>query len=358
MSETVSTQKGFLTDVVIIRPVLVVLLVFYHAFAIYSGGWKPLSGYPEIKVYWWLDKLSYAFMLEMFVLISGYVFGYQVRVKGVEKLQSKTLFFNKIKRLMLPSVVFSILYFVLFRDAHNQPVWEICYEIIAGVGHMWFLPMLFLCFVGIWVVERIQINPKILFPVLLLLSISPLPLLPFNLRQAFYYFVFFYLGYYIQRNDIDWYRHCNKRSTLFLLVLFIVLFFLLTWLNDNITHFIKMDDDNLLLKMLVVIINKASKIIYSLTGIAMVFCFIWANNNSNNQRNNIPKKWLIDLGGLCMGVYLFQQFIIVALYNYTSLPSLAGPYILPWLGFIIALLGSLFLSWLFNKTKIGRILIG
>lgn len=70
------SKTNRLTNVIIIRPILIVLLVFYHAFAIYSGAWDPIEGYPEVPVYWWLDKLSYAFMLEMFVFISGYVFGF------------------------------------------------------------------------------------------------------------------------------------------------------------------------------------------------------------------------------------------------------------------------------------------
>jgi len=65
-----NAPKSILTNVSIIRPILFVLLVFYHAFAIYSGAWSPIEGYPVIKAYWWLDKLSYAFMLEMFVFIT------------------------------------------------------------------------------------------------------------------------------------------------------------------------------------------------------------------------------------------------------------------------------------------------
>ena len=78
-------QNGFLTEVVIIRLFLIVLLVLYHSFAPFSGGWNPIGNYPDVRAYWWLAKLSYAFMLEMFVLVSGYVFGFQVRTKGPEK---------------------------------------------------------------------------------------------------------------------------------------------------------------------------------------------------------------------------------------------------------------------------------
>lgn len=85
-------EKKLLTNVAVIRPILIVLLVFYHAFAPYSGAWEPIEGFPEIPAYWWLDWLSYAFMLEMFVFVSGYVFGYQVRTKGESKQEAKNLF--------------------------------------------------------------------------------------------------------------------------------------------------------------------------------------------------------------------------------------------------------------------------
>ena len=52
-------QKSILSTLSLIRPILLVLLVFYHAFAIYSDAWDPIEGYPEVPGYWWLDKLSW-----------------------------------------------------------------------------------------------------------------------------------------------------------------------------------------------------------------------------------------------------------------------------------------------------------
>lgn len=106
----INNQSDYLYDAAILRLVLVFLLVYYHAFAIYSGAWDSLNGYPEIKAYWWLDKLSFAFMLEAFVFVSGYVFGYQVRCKGEEKLKADSVIVGKFKRLMIPCLLFSIIY--------------------------------------------------------------------------------------------------------------------------------------------------------------------------------------------------------------------------------------------------------
>ena len=50
-------QKQFLSSVSLIRPILLVLLVFYHAFAIYGGAWVPIESCPEVPVYRWLVKI-------------------------------------------------------------------------------------------------------------------------------------------------------------------------------------------------------------------------------------------------------------------------------------------------------------
>lgn len=355
MSEPVSSHKSLLTNVVIVRPLLVVLLVFYHAFAIYSGGWKPINGFPEIRLYWWLDKLSYAFMLELFVLISGYVFGYQVRTKGDYKLKAKYLIPNKIKRLMLPSVLFSILYYCIFRGFSTQSIIKTVYEIIIGTGHMWFLPMLFMCFLIIMVVERFNITPKILIPILFIISCCPLPQLPINLNQTFYFFSFFYLGYFVQRKDVDFTKYYNTKTCFILGALFFVLFSSLTMINDKISYTIEATNITIGLKAIALAFNNFSRVIFSITGIAWVFCIISVLEKKNRI---VIHQWIIEFGGLSMGVYIFQQFVLKLLYNYSNLPYWAGPYFLPWLGFFITLFGSVILTWIFLKTRVGRALIG
>lgn len=191
-------KTAFLSEVAIIRPILIFLLVFYHAFAIYSGAWAPIKGYPDVPVYWWLDKLSYVFMLEMFVFISGYVFGFQIRTKGNEKLKAKNLLWGKFKRLMIPCIVFSLLYILLFGNI-AQPVQKTVYDLLNGVGHMWFLPMLFWCFVGVWVIEKLRLKAKWIIPVLVLCSICSF--LPMSLRMGtdMYYMFFFFWAISLRR---------------------------------------------------------------------------------------------------------------------------------------------------------------
>ena len=48
MSDNKANQNKLIQEVVVIRPILIVLLVFYHAFAIYSGAWAPIEGLLEV----------------------------------------------------------------------------------------------------------------------------------------------------------------------------------------------------------------------------------------------------------------------------------------------------------------------
>ena len=352
-------QKQLLTNVAIIRPTLIVLLVFYHAFAPYSGAWPPIDGFPDMPVYWWLDKLSYAFMLETFVFISGYVFGYQVRMKGKSKLKVKNLLGGKFKRLMIPSMVFSFFYILLLKDI-TQPIGRTFYGVINGVAHMWFLPMLFWCFVMVWIIEKLHLRTRYVLALLLICSILSFVSLPLQLNHTMYYMLFFYIGYIIQRNNISIDKYYTSTYCIVLILLFVILFPSLTLIKEYINGLFfegswDLPSKQIITKIIHKILINLVTIIYSLIGLAMLFVCVGTFEKKHHQP--LP-QWLINVGNLCMGVYLFQQFILMALYKHTILPAILGPVYLPWISFVIALIGSFSLSYIFNKNKIGRLLIG
>ena len=354
---TQPTPKKLLYNVSIIRPILLVLLVFYHAFAIYSGAWAPIEGYPEVQAYWWLDKLSYAFMLEMFVFISGYVFGFQVRTKGEEKLKAKNLLWGKFKRLMIPCMVFSLLYILLFGNI-TQPVQKTLYGLVNGVGHMWFLPMLFWCFVGVWVIEKLHLIPKVILPILVVASLVSFLPLPLRLSGTMYYMLFFYVGYILQKEDVSLERFYTLKHSVLTLLLCCVLFPTFTLLKEKLGNASgggNAVDNQLIIKALNLSLSKLLQIIYAFVGLAMLFVFV--GYKEKGRKGEIP-QWLTSFGNLCFGVYLLQQFILKGLYNYTELPAILGCYGLPWVGFIVTLISSVLIAFLMVKTKIGRFLIG
>lgn len=124
--------------------VLIVLLVLYHAFTIFNRAWEKSMDYPDVPAYWWIATSSHAFMLEAFVSMSGYVFGYQVKIKGHEMLSFNNLIIHKAKRLLFPGLLFSVVYYILYYDL-QKTIGEIAYTVANGCGYLWFLPMLFWC---------------------------------------------------------------------------------------------------------------------------------------------------------------------------------------------------------------------
>lgn len=343
-----SAKNQRLSNITVIRPVLVVLLVFYHAFAIYGGAWNPIEGFPEIRAYWWLDWLSYACMLETFVFVSGYVFGYQVRTKGEIKLKANNLFLGKLKRLILPCALFSLLYILIYGDI-QQPLTQTLYALINGYAHMWFLPMLFWCFGLIWVIEKLKIKPVVVLPILFMLSLIAVDGLPLQFSHTMYYMPYFYVGYALQRYDVNLKGFYTKTNVFLSILLFAVLFVALTFLKESReTLFVSQD---IVVQAIKFMVGKLCMIGYATAGIIMLMILV--GYKERNSGLDVP-RWLVEVGNLCFGVYLFQQFILQAIYYYTDLPTVVGPYATPWVGFVIALFGSLFLAWICRLSKIGR----
>ena len=341
-------QGQRLANVAYIRLVLVVLLVFYHAFAIFGGAWEPIDGFADNQVYWWMDWLSYACMLESFVFVSGYVFGFQVRTKGEVKLKAGNLFLNKAKRLMLPCAIFSLLYLLIFEDI-TQPVGETLYDLVNGVAHMWFLPMLFWCFVLIWIIEKIRMKPRYVIPILVILSLFSVNGLPLQLSNTFYYMVFFYVGYALQRYDVSLDKYYTKRNAIISVLVFVVLFVSLTLLKENRDSIFT--SPSLAVQTAKFITGRICMLGYSGAGVIMLLTVFGYMLKGTDGR--VPGI-VVEIGNLCFGVYLFQQFILKAIYYYTDMPSFWGAVFTPWVGFVIALIGSLLLTWLCRLTSVGR----
>lgn len=84
-----------------------------HSFTCYNGSWAQPADFVDIPLYKWLTRITFAFTLEAFVFISGYLMAF--RQFTLKKSVSDVNFIvNKLKRLILPSVIFSIFYFIFF----------------------------------------------------------------------------------------------------------------------------------------------------------------------------------------------------------------------------------------------------
>jgi surface polysaccharide O-acyltransferase-like enzyme len=107
--------------------------------------------------------------------------------------------------------------------------------------------------------------------------------------------------------------------------------------------------------MIKIILINSSKVIYSFLGIVVVLTVV---GYFETKRTRPLNSWIINISGSCMGVYLLHQFILKAVYDFTNMPYILGPYLLPWFSFILTLIGSLLLTKGIKNFKIGKYLIG
>lgn len=345
----ITNERKCLNDVYIIRPIAIFLLIVYHSFIIYRGGWPEPIGYQYIGTYDWIATLCSAFRLELLVFCSGYLFALTL-VRKQQKLCE--IASSKAKRLLLPSVVFSILYVVLFFNTKEKSLLELLIVVITGTGHMWYLPMLYWVMLMCYGVDKLDysMKKKILgLGALPLFSILPLPL---QIDRAVYYALFFYLGMLIYRNREEIISKVKSLKQVFLgMSLFIFTYVIGLYVQEGDCMNVYIDSDNLIIKVFVVEFMKYVKIIYSILGI--VFIYVLVNYFLEVKRMKVA-PWVIKLSSYCFGIYLFQQFILQILYYKTSLPNLVGFYWLPWVGLIITLALSYLLTKLSLKTKLGR----
>lgn len=336
-----------LDEVTLMRTILAFLIVFMHSFTCYQGSWAKPEGYVDIPVYKWIARTSFAFTLEAFVFISGYLVAFQsIGLKRVVSL--KSLVINKLKRLLLPSVLFSCFYFFFFYEYNG--LGHFFYSIINGCGHMWFLPMLFWCFIGGWLLEQIKVKDRWKLVFLACLNLFWPISLPLRMTEASNFMFYFYLGYVVFKHFSHIKGTITRKHLCLLWTLFIVVFIVFRPLKEML---VIGDQDSNISKLLTMSGRSACQLFYAVIGtLSFYLTVIWYTEHHKIQ------PFTVKLASCCFGIYLFQQFVLKGLYYKTSFAEIVGPYWLPWLGFLIAAPLSFFLSTLLLKSKTGRFLIG
>lgn len=350
-------MRKILENVVIIRLILIVLLVMFHAFAIYNGAWEMPSGITTVKAYYFIASLSYSFMLETFVFIAGYVLGYQTRVKYSSVLPIKSCLLRKAKRLLIPSVLFSLLYILCFRDISEYSVLDYIYHVVNGVGHMWFLPMLFLCFIFICITEKMKLSPQlvVIFAVIAsLFSIGPLGNLPIRFSLAMYYFIYFAIGFYIQKYELAIERFVTFRNISLTFVSYTILFLLYHYVMDR-NNAMNPNELGFSTRALCALLERVLKILQAFFGLITTSFLVDYLLKGDKIK---PSRLMVRLSRYCFGVYIFQQFILMWCVKSPVIVNSLGSYAFPWVAFVVALVLSLLCTHVLLQTKIGRFLVG
>lgn len=359
-----SAPQTKLKNIELLRPFIVLLIVVNHCFAVYSGVWtSPWETAPDIPAYKWIQRVAICCTLQLFTFISGYIYAYQ-STKG-KKNSFWQLVKKKLQRLILPCVVFGLIYYFIKVPFAQLSVSSFIHNMNNGMGHLWFLPMLFWCFIFTFLLEKlnqiIKLNPWFVLTGLFIISVlSPFCPNVIGLNNALRYWVYFYFGViYMQHNAI-----CERKpskghrvltiacgamwgggNVLIFNVLYIILFIVYYFITDNRVLL----DNNKLLYILF-------KILEFLTKISGILFFMALATYMTNKMKDIP-IWIQRLSMMSFGIYIFHQILMDIFYYRTQLPELLGVIWLPMVTLPFVLFISYVLTYLLKRIKLGRLLL-
>lgn len=314
------------------------MLVFMHSFTMYGGSWAFPEGIHSISAYWWVAKVSFSCLLETFVFISGYLLCFQMQNKGIT---FSSLIQNKAKRIYLPCIVFSIIYFCCFKTYTTLP--KFLYSLLNGCGHLWFLPMLFWCFIGGYLLLKARIPEwsKIVLLVALSLFSKQLSFLPFRIGNSCYYLLFFYIGSVVYTHKDNVLCFFTKKKIVWLVVGYATTMIL----GLLLLRYLQSIDSNIPSQHIAIMLGEtATKVIYAILGTMVLYLI--ANHIPNKQQyTNV----ISTLNMCSFSIYIYHQFILEYLYYHTTLPKMVGSLWLPWIGFFATITFTILYSYTTKK---------
>lgn len=352
--ETQGSQQGkkLLYEVSYIRPIVIFLLVVSHSFTeIHKGAGTETQPFELAEAYLWLVRLIKGFRIETIALVAGYVFAYQSLVLG-RKYPFWPFMVKKFKRLIVPMLIFGVVYYFCFLSRQSDFHFaSFVVTLLSGCGHLWFLPMLFWCFIAIWVIDRFKLSSWITLVVLALISVVPNSGLPLGFNRLPHFLFYVFAGYFLwEHREVPtrW-----SKSTRIIAMSWIVYIALVVLKSTFVLSYAK--SMPLLYKGLIQSFNNSMLLFSSCCGILALYITVI---HFTNREGFIPPRWVINASSDCYGVYVYHQFILVWLYFYTPLVGTCPPLLVPIIGLILALSTSLLLTRLSLKTRLGRFLIG
>lgn len=142
--------KNRLSQISNIRALAILLVVLGHSIILYSHGWNLYETTRSSQFLDVLKQIIDVFQMPLFFSLSGYLFVFTHQKKGgiVHLLKNKSI------RLLIPYIVVGVFYMLPIRLLVDYPGYreKSALDILKGflmgtdVGHLWFLPSLFLVF--------------------------------------------------------------------------------------------------------------------------------------------------------------------------------------------------------------------
>lgn len=332
-------QTKRLDDISILRACCILVVVFFHCYGMmYAEAHFPETISEYKNLYFIPNQCVFInIAMPMFVFISGYLFEFLLQ-KGKYPTWGNLLQ-KKGVRILLPYFVFGLFFMATTSNWHPFKLFN------GGYWHLWFLPMLFWCFILGYSIYKMQLH---LWTELLLVVISFITsLMPkfiptwMGLHNITIWFYWFYIGMFTYKHRefiYSYFRKYKLSLPLLLSSISIIVFFPVEY-GDDIWF------GNIAVTICIASICYLMNIVK------------W----SEHKLTSIIDKF----SSYSFGIYIWHNWVAMMLISQTSqnlfgLPALATNHtiLFPLCFSLLTLVISLFLSWCMIKTKIGRFLIG
>ena len=338
-------RKNELTNCSFVKTVLMLLVVLYHSCVFWTGTW--FTTYPAVSApgLAWFAKYLNSFHIYGFALVSGYIFCYQKLEQG--KYDCFLPFAaNKAKRLLVPYVFTAIVWVIpvsAYFSGWNGKEIVNKYLLAAAPNQLWFLVMLFVVFMGAYVLSNLFAKENIGGFLICLgfygVGIFGGMLFPnfFQIWTACKYMVFFLLGFKQRKKGANM---LSKIPAIVWVLVHVCLFALSELL---------MAMDGKLFLLMHLAINLAANV----TGALMAFFVLQKIASLISVKQNRIYRLLEQNA---MVVYLLHQqivYFVICLLNEVIAP---GIHVV--VNFAIALGLSLIVGTVLRKFRTTRFLIG
>ena len=332
-------KKNRFDEISVMRVLAMTMIVAFHSLCFYNGRWTKVDALLIpfwYKVSCFLDVID----LNMFVFISGYLYGYLYIYRNKYRHPSDVIIV-KARRLLIPYLFWGIPMAIIWP-------WNTWSKLLYGIGHLWFLLMLFGVFTFTVILQllnaqRVKFTGRLGIFLIVAAYISGLLFSKYFyggnflcINKILYYFPAFMIGYVCAKVRIGWllpnWSYIVSPFAILGLIFFI-------WYPIPLPYTL-----NLLIR----------------TVLAYVICIEMLIILTKSTLSDRSRQVIQTIERLSMGLYIFNQiamdlvFTTPVLHRWFETHWMIGPFVLFPIGFFPPLL----LSYIFNKYKCLKWTIG
>ncbi len=332
--------KGYRYDIALLRILCIVVVVFFHGYGMMYANHFPTDvaelyrqQYELINQY---GLINWA--MPMFVFISGFLFGRQLKRKPLSLVK---VIKDKFVRLMVPFFVFTIFFMLTTNSLSWEPFYRWTY------WHLWFLPMLFWCFIVTYLIHPLIMNNRawvailtllVLFAISLVGKVVPMIIGVHNVHLWICWFAFG--TWFCSHEHLITKGFSRNPVAICGISIYVIVSYLVPWEYGS---------------------NNLMGTIATLGGILA----LWSMANMITWSDSMWTKFVITLSGASFGIYIFHNWVEMFMISRTAQRLIPLDYwaiehttLFPLLFSLMAFIISWGLTWLLLKTRFGKFLIG